>query len=109
MTTPHKHAAILIAIAEGKEVQQKTGYSNWIDLDTSQAVIIFAYYTYRIKPKPKVKKWKWVAANSHGQLFVTDMHYTDEEEFAKSILVPIRDCVTKFIQKIDSTVIEVAE
>lgn len=100
-TTKHPLAEILYAIADGKEVQQRTlsyGTSEWKKLDYHSAFSLgIPNVEYRIKPKEKVKKWKWVF-EVHGELGVTEEHYT-EEEFNNSA----NAYFAKLIQKIDAT------
>lgn len=61
-------------------------------------------YVYRIKPKAKVKKWRWVFKDQHadcGKLYITGGHHTAEGASQLGMV--------EFIQKIDSTMIEVYE
>lgn len=55
-------------------------------------------YIYRIKPKAKVKKWRWVYQKDGGWLGVTSNYYHDGD-----------NSDLHFIQRIDSTMIEVNE
>lgn len=107
MTTKHKHAKILRAIADGKPVQGRfinSSNTDWRDLDPNISFSIFIgdNVEYRIKPKPKVKKWRLVIVQPDGILSITKSHYSD-----------YRDWESKFgsgyelLQKIDSTMIEV--
>lgn len=62
-------------------------------------------FVYRIKPRAKVKKWRWVFRYQTAcdeELMITLQHLSDKQ---------MSDSGTRlvFIQKIDSTVIEVDE
>jgi len=52
--TEHKHAEVLRAIADGKEVQWKSKTSDW---DSSPVLdpIIHQHLEWRVKPEPKPK------------------------------------------------------
>lgn len=54
MPTPHKHAAIIKAWADGVEVQVSTN-AGWYDLDFNPNWCDFNQY--RIKPEPAAPKW----------------------------------------------------
>ena len=103
--TPHKHADILRAIAEGIPVQahyHSSPEKGWQDIDTNLAFSIFLSgdVEYRIKPKPKVKKWRWVYEAMDGGLKVSEIHYQGEKDWFYSM---------RLIQKIESTMIEVEQ
>ena len=57
-------------------------------------------------PKRKVKKWHWVAKVQSGGLFVTSGLYASEEEYHERYRLVSSDT---FVQKIDSTEVEVEE
>ena len=103
--TPHVHADILRAIAEGIPVQayyHNSSENGWRDIDTNLPFSIFlsGNVEYRIKPKPKVKKWRWVCEATDGGLNVSVNHYPGDADLIYSL---------KLIQKIDSTMIEVEQ
>lgn len=50
MTTPHKHAEILRAIADGLEVEGKTG-GQWIKATATYNPLSHYYLEWRIKPR----------------------------------------------------------
>lgn len=109
MTTPHKCAEILRAIADGKPVQFRltnTARKKWEDLDTSTSFSIFQGLAveYRIKPKPLIKKWRWVITAQNGELFITEDHYSDSSDLESKFCFGY-----KVTQKIDSTMIEVEQ
>lgn len=59
MTQRHKHADILIAIAEGKTVQYKTLISGeWVDYSSEGFSPLFCADEYEWRVKPEVKKIK---------------------------------------------------
>lgn len=67
--------------------------------DTSQVLIM-------IKPATKkVKKWRWVIGDSDGPSIITISHYSNYEEYLR--IFPNTEFI--FIQKIDSTEIEVED
>lgn len=71
----HKHADLIIAWANGAEIETKTRLSEW------SRVASPAWSNdqdYRIKPKPMIKKYQW-ACNSSAVCFVTSGYYTDEQ------------------------------
>jgi hypothetical protein len=68
MTTPHIHAEILRAIADGKEVEWREGCV-WIESDREVNPLSFPLYTWRIKPEKKVLRYR-VA------LMKDDVYYT---------------------------------
>lgn len=57
MTTPHKHAEIIKAWADGVPVQFRSkGDTEWIDLDPRSSMVGWYYdYEYRIKPADPVE------------------------------------------------------
>lgn len=100
----HKHADLIHAWAEGAEIQFLNSQDKWVDVQGYPAWIEDGQY--RIKPK-LVKKWKWVFNSECGKYYhVTEDHYADEAEFHR-----ISSCHLpyKFVQKVDSTEIEVEE
>lgn len=54
----HKHADVLIAIAEGKEVEYRTEAHNWLTPSTDTVnPITFPGLLWRVKPEPEAE-WK---------------------------------------------------
>lgn len=109
MTTPHKCAEILRAIADGKPVQFRltnTVCKEWEDLDTNASFSIFQGLAveYRIKPKPLIKKWRWVVVEPSKTLSITNSHYSDPKDWEQKFGLGY-----KLLQKIDSTMIEVEQ
>lgn len=94
---------VLQALLDNQTVECAVPYrahipEGWGTVDPSRNFsIIHTNLVYRIKPKPKVKKWLWVMPDRAGNLFITSKHYTGNEPGFN------------FIQKIDSTMIEVEE
>lgn len=74
MTTPHKHADILRAIADGKEVQFKGEYSGeWLETNhVNLNPITHPALEWRVKPEPKpdvVHDIKvWLSGNANEQV-----------------------------------------
>ena len=67
--------------------------------DTSPVLIM-------VKPATKkVKKWRWVIGDSDGPSIITISHYSNYEEYLR--IFPNTEFI--FIQKIDSTEIEVED
>ena len=100
----HKHADLIHAWAEGAEIQFLTEKDKWADLPG--APCWNKDYQYRIKPK-LVKKWKWVVKHTQsGEMAVTTAHYADEAEFN---CISVLHLSFEFVQKVDSTEIEVEE
>ena len=59
-----------------------------------------------VKPATKkVKKWRWVIGDSDGPSIITISHYSNYEEYLR--IFPNTEFI--FIQKIDSTEIEVED
>lgn len=68
----HKHADVLIAIAEGKIVQYRGEWCDWEDadlsvLETNKDPFTFPYLDWRIKPEPKPDVVKYLGTNKHGE------------------------------------------
>lgn len=77
--TRHKHADVIIAYAEGKQIQVKNGAGNFEDILNPS---FYPHLEYRIKPAETVVRWLW--ANSDA--LVTHKLYSDEEmKASKSI------------------------
>lgn len=55
MTTEHKHAEVLRAIADGKTVQWKSYKGEWFDAlcDTGLNPLVGHSFEWRVKPEPK--------------------------------------------------------
>ena len=53
MNKPHKHADVIKAFADGKQIQFRY-YNNqeWLDWDRSYCPTFSDYYEYRVKPMP---------------------------------------------------------
>lgn len=66
MNTPHKHAAVIKAWADGAEIQARPGVtSEWIDCVGSPQW--YPDYFYRVKPEPKPDVVRFmVCANYFG-------------------------------------------
>ena len=77
MTTPHKHADILRAIADGKEVQyQRQGKESWKDAKNPfNNPITYPEYDWRVKPEPKpdVCLCRYIGIDVDNYLFLAAM------------------------------------
>lgn len=77
MTTPHKHAEVLRAIADGKEVQyQCQGEENWKDAKNPfNNPITYPEYDWRVKPEPKPDflTRRYIGIDAHHYFFVDPM------------------------------------
>ena len=80
MGTKHKHRDVIIAWANGEDVQWKPySEAEWIDL-TCDDPSFHEYYDFRIKPK-RVKKEGWLNVYGLGSAYVWP---TKEEADRKS-------------------------
>lgn len=59
MTKPHKHRDVIIAWANGEEIEFKDDDGKWLSTNTGSNIIFFEQCEFRIKPK-RVKKEGWV-------------------------------------------------
>ena len=57
--TPHKHAEIIKAWADGADIQMKLHSNEWIDLAKTQALMWSPINQYRVKPEPKLDLVKY--------------------------------------------------
>jgi hypothetical protein len=56
MTTPHKHADVLIAIAEGREVEcRHNDCRGWVTREPSCNPLSYPEYEWRVKPVPVIR------------------------------------------------------
>lgn len=76
MTTRHKHADLIIAWANGAEIEYY--HKNFKSWNPANAPVWREDIEYRIKPKPLIKKYQW-ACNSSAVCFVTNGYYADEQ------------------------------
>lgn len=69
MTTPHKHADILRAIADGKEVQFKNQISGaWVETNhVNLNPITHPELEWRVKPEPKPDVVGYVCVNNNTE------------------------------------------
>ncbi len=78
MKQRHKHADVIIAWAEGKDVQVWYDLTNeWRDVD-DDAVYFIAKYKYRIKPPPK--KYR-VALFNNGSIYTSTANTQEDVYF----------------------------
>lgn len=78
MNTPHKHAAILRAIADGKTVQmrRKIRGEEWQDEDTPFEYLGWTAYEWRVKPETIT-----ITINGHEVLAPVREQLEDEQGF----------------------------
>lgn len=82
VNTPHKHAAIIKAWADGAQVQVKNDLGDWYDCKGEIAPCWRADFEYRIKPKyDRVVGWSLVNGHELGRLKFT----IDEDGVIKSV------------------------
>jgi hypothetical protein len=69
MATPHKHAEVIIAYANGARIESRNTGGEWGEVSNPG---FYQYLEYRIKPEPKpdVRRWANVLG---GEL----IHYSD--------------------------------
>ncbi len=100
MNTPHKHAALIKAWADGAQIQILVD-GRWQDCTRDGiAPSWYPAYIYRIKPKPMIKKYRYVVSCGEHDLGaeVTTRYYESSSE------VPGRHAV-----RLDWTMIEVED
>lgn len=85
MNTPHVHAALIKAWADGAYIQYLSAFDGtWQDTIRPDWR---ADLQYRIKPKPQVKKYRWVYVyiQEPTRWKITEGHYQNKEEVLKKI------------------------
>jgi hypothetical protein len=90
MKTPHKHAELIKAWAEGAEIEfYSKGLNGWIKSDTPQW---YDEYEYRIKPEPKpdhvVSRWVY-SDGSTAFYSQSNVKYTFDGETGKLKLAEV--------------------
>lgn len=96
----HPLRDILIAIAEGKPVQQKPSTSRgvWRDVDTSCAFSLgLPGVEYRVKPKEMELRYRWVREDVQGSIDITSYYYRDKAHFYE------QHTTSKPLQRIEAT------
>ena len=82
----HVHADLIIAWANGAEIQAKQGddWRDWVNPITSPTWC--PHYEYRVKPKPPVKKYLWAfCLKRDGVAKATQFHFESEEDLIKRL------------------------
>lgn len=75
MTTKHKHADVLIAIAEGREVQFQTSDGKWHD--TKHPNPLLNHETeWRVKPVPKEPEYCYINQEADVMWFTINKEKT---------------------------------
>lgn len=67
MKTPHKHAELIKAWADGAEIQYKDSLGNWFDCQDDPRWS--EHVTYRIKPEKKPDVMTYYYVNGDNELF----------------------------------------
>ena len=81
MGTPHKHAALIKAWADGAEIQWRSeSHPGWEDAKTPNW---YDNFDYRIKPLTKVKKYRYVYKLANNSPCLTNDYYKDAEELQR--------------------------
>ncbi len=73
MKTPHKHAELIKAWADGAEIQYQDSFEDWFDCQDDPRWA--EHVTYRIKPEPK-PDWRlfYLATKEHGAQLSTAIY-----------------------------------
>lgn len=80
MNTKHKYYEVIVAWAEGKQVQFKIKpKGRWIDWITDMIPSFNEGFEYRIKPSEPVVRWKWATQGDHHWWHEHIFFMTDEE------------------------------
>lgn len=99
---PHKHKTLIIAWANGAEIQCKIADCKWVNCIDP---VWREDMEYRIKPDT-IKKWRWVVNLSCGNLLaVTRQYYSDQSDYDR--MFPGN--TDRLIQKIDESEVEILE
>ncbi len=103
MPQPHKHKDIIIAWANGAQIQ----YWSKVNCEWKDLVDLTWYESmeYRIKPKAKVKKYLFAFSckDAPRKFFLSTSFYKDKKDFFK------RNQFAISAQRIDASMIEVDE
>ena len=79
---PHKHAEVLRAIADGRDVQYLTpNGEKWIDLldmNLEPDPLTCPSYSWRIKPEPKPDVVRYVVADSFDESYMYSVPQKDD-------------------------------
>ena len=80
--TPHKHAALIKAWADGAQIQYRVklhdiGQEAWYDSETPHWHR--SDIDFRIKPAEKVVRWQWIWRNALGAIYVPTDMLTEQE------------------------------
>lgn len=99
---PHKHKTLIIAWANGAEIQCKIAEGKW-------ANCISPHWRedmeYRIKPDT-VKKWRWVVNLAIGNILaVTRRYYSDQSDYDRTF----PGNTDRLAQRIDESEVEMLE
>lgn len=74
----HKHYDVIIALANGEQIQIHDG-EKWLDWTASFLPEWIESFEFRIKPK-KVIRWKWAFKNDGNALWTTTYYFFTEDE-----------------------------
>lgn len=90
MPTPHKHAELIKAWADGAEIEcRSVSVNKWVTLDGPGGDTQPAWLDgceYRIKPQPpkKVEMWQWVYKDRDSVIYMSSGFYKNEAEAESS-------------------------
>ncbi len=60
---PHKHAEVLRAIADGRDVEYRASENLWVVMDRHTNPLDHPYYEWRIKPTPPIVVERCICLN----------------------------------------------
>jgi hypothetical protein len=95
MGTPHKHAELIKAWADGTGIQYLTAHGDWID--APDPCWTHLGFKFRIKPKEKPLVVRWLWADKDGY-FPMRMLTEDEAENADGKLIKLEWSRTEFLE-----------
>ena len=73
MKTPHKHAELIKAWADGAEIEKQTNTGEWF-IDFEPDWYEYSYYRIFQKPQPDITKYLFVSTQSCDS--ITDIKYS---------------------------------
>ena len=72
----HKHADLIIAWAEGAQIQEKAPAGNWVDVGTELRIGWWDTAEYRIKPREFIEgRWYPVISDGSKRISYFDGHH----------------------------------
>ena len=96
----HKHAEVLLWIAQGKKVEVKlSGVSRWGWLNTNENFSIFQNAEYRLKELEPQNKRYLLKDTLCGDLSLTEKKYRNEEEMRFDFVAPRFKIISVHVQE----------